>query len=179
MKIASLRERNFFASADSVGRVLDTLSSQDDKLWPCENWPPMVLDAAMGPGASGGHAFVRYKVEEYKPGGRVVFRFDGTGLTAGFDGRHYFEVVSRNRHVILRHTIDADGDFKTWLKWKLLIEPLHDALLEDALDKAERNLHGRVSKPARWSLRVKMLRQIAAKKRRREELAARHTVQVQ
>lgn len=177
MKIVSHRERNFSASPDSVGRILDTISSHDDKLWPRENWPPMILDAAVKTGASGGHGFVRYRVEEYKPGRRVIFRFDGTGLTAGFDGRHYFEVVPRNNHVILRHIIDADGDFKTWFMWKMLIEPLHDALLEDAFDKAERNLHGSVRKPSRWSLRVKILRRIARKKRQQAEDAARLTAQ--
>lgn len=166
MRIVSLRERYFSASPDSVGRILDTLSSRDDKLWPREKWPPMILDQAVKPGASGGHGFVRYRVEEYEPSRRLIFRFDGTGWTAGFDGRHYFEVVPRKRQVILRHTIDADGDLKTWLKWKLMIEPLHDALLEDALDKAEQNLQGRVRNPARWGLRVKILRRIAAKKKR-------------
>jgi hypothetical protein len=172
MKIDSRRERTFGANADSLGRILDTLSGPDDRLWPREKWPPMLFDTTIRPGAKGGHGAVRYEVEEYAPGRRVVFRFDGTGITSGFDGRHYFEIVSRTSHIVLRHIIDAEGDFKTWLKWKLLIEPLHDALLEDALDRAEQALNGRIKKPAHWSLRVKILRNILARKRLRAEQAA-------
>ncbi len=166
MKIDSLHERHFKTGADVVGNIMDTLSGPEDQIWPGETWPPMRFNKRLATGAKGGHGVVRYEVEEYSPGRRVVFRFDGTGLTAGFDGRHYFEVIPRNGHVILRHMIDAEGDFKTWLKWKLVIEPLHDALLEDALDRAEMALNDSVARPARWNFRVKILRKILAKKRR-------------
>lgn len=167
MKIESLHERRFKTKADSVGNILDTLSGPEDQLWPRETWPPMLLDRGLTPGAKGGHGVVRYDVEEYAPGRRAIFRFDGTGLTADLDGRHYFEVIPRNEYVILRHVIDAEGDFKAWLKWKVVIEPLHDALLEDALDRTEMALNGAVARPARWSSRVKVLRNLLAKKRRR------------
>jgi hypothetical protein len=169
MKIDNRHERRFQAKADALGGILDTLSGPDDRLWPWMNWPPMLFDTNLKAGAKGGHGVVRYAVEEYAPGQRVIFRFDGTGLTADLDGRHYFEVISRNKHVVLRHVIDADCGFKAWLKWKIVIEPLHDALLEDALDLAERALNGCVAKPAHWSPRVKILRNILARKRRRAE----------
>lgn len=175
MKIDSLHERSFFTNKEEVGGILDTLSGKEDRLWPWENWPPMLFDRELGPGAKGGHGGVRYEVEEYAPGRRTVFRFDGTGFTEGFDGRHYFEVVPRNGHVILRHVIDAEGDFKVWLKWKLVIEPLHDALLEDAMDRAEKAVIGSVVKPARWGVRVRMLRNMLARKRRRAEAAAKQS----
>lgn len=169
IKIVSLHERGFKIEADAVGSILDTLSGPEDQLWPRKNWPPMLFDRGLAPGAKGGHGVVRYEVEEYTPRRRAVFRFDGTGLTADFDGRHYFEVIPRNERIILRHVIDAEGDFRTWLKWKFVIEPLHDALLEDALDRAEMALSGILAKPARWSARVKILRRILAKKRPRTE----------
>lgn len=175
MKIDSLHERSFYTGEDRIGGILDTLSGEEDRLWPRENWPPMLFDGEMAPGARGGHGGVRYEVEEYVPGRRAVFRFDGTGFTEGFDGRHYFEVVPRSGRIILRHVIDAEGDFRVWLKWKLLIEPLHDALLEDALDLAEKAVSGSVAKPARWSIRVRMLRNMLARKRRREERAAKRS----
>jgi hypothetical protein len=50
-----------------------------------------------------------------------------------------------------------------------MIEPLHDALLEDALDLAEQTLEGRVSRPARWNPWVRFVRRIMAKKRHRAE----------
>ena len=166
MKIDNRHERYFKAKANMVGSILDTLSGPDDRLWPRDTWPPMLFDTDLKPGAKGGHGMVRYEVEEYATGRRAIFRFDGTGLTADLDGRHYFEIIPRNSYVILRHVIDADCDFKAWLKWKILIEPLHDALLENALDRAERALNGCVKRPVRWSARVKILRNILAKKRR-------------
>jgi hypothetical protein len=168
MKIDNRHERSFRTEADCVGTILDTLSKPDDRLWPHDTWPPMRFDTSLKPGARGGHGIVRYEVEEHTPGRRAIFRFDGTGVTADLDGRHYFEVIPRNGHVILRHVIDAECGFKAWLKWKLLIEPLHDALLEDALDRAEQALHGSVVRPRRWSARVKILRNILAKRRRRQ-----------
>lgn len=171
MRIDSLHERSFKTKSDAVGRILDTLSGPEDRLWPRDIWPPMLFDKSLTLGARGGHGVIRYEIEEYSPGRRAVFRFDGTGLTADFDGRHYFEVIPRNGHVILRHVIDAEGNFKAWLKWKVLIEPLHDALLEDALDRAELALKGSVARPARWNSRVRILRRILAKKRLRAKQA--------
>ena len=173
MKIHSRHERSFKANADSVGSILHTLSGQEDRLWPRDTWPPMLLDRGLAPGAKGGHGVVRYEVEEYMRGQKAVFRFDGTGLTAAFNGHHYFQIIPANGHVILRHIIDAKGDFKTWLKWKAVIEPLHDALLEDALDRAELALNGQVARPAKWSTRVKILRKLLAKKSPRAEHTAR------
>jgi hypothetical protein len=129
----------------------------------------MLLDENLKLGAKGGHGPVRYHVDEYVPGRRAVFRFDGTGLTAGLDGRHYFEIIPRNNHNVLRHVVDAECDLRAWLKWKIMIEPLHDALLEDALDLAEQTLEGGVSRPARWNLWVRFVRRIMAKKRHRAE----------
>jgi hypothetical protein len=169
MKIDNRHERRLQAKADDLGGILDTLSGKDDRLWPRQAWPPMLFDTELKAGAKGGHGVVRYAVEEYVPGRRAIFRFDGTGLTADLDGRHYFEVVPRQKYVILRHVIDAECGFRAWLKWKIIIEPLHDALLEDALDLAERSLHGAVANPARWSPRVKLLRKILAGRRRRAE----------
>ncbi len=134
-------------------------------MWPKSKWPAQAFDGPLGEGARGGHGPVKYTVVEYVPGRRVVYRFDPLGLVAGFDGRHHFEVIPRRRDVLLRHVLEAECDAKTWLKWKVVVEPLHDALLEDALDGAEQRLHGRVEKPARWSPWVKGLRCILAKRR--------------
>jgi len=174
MKIDNKHERSFNVPVDSVRDILDTLSRPNDQLWPRDNWPPMLLDANLKQGAKGGHGPVRYYVDEYVPGRRAIFRFDGTGLTAGLDGRHYFEIIARNNHNVLRHVVDAECDLGAWLKWKLLIEPLHDALLEDALDRVEKNLEGRVSRPARWNPWVRFVRRIMVKKRQRAEQAAKH-----
>jgi hypothetical protein len=165
MKIYNVHERSYHANQEAVGALIDSLAGPRDALWPKDQWPPMAFDAPLGKGARGGHGPVRYAITEYVPGRRVTFTFDGSGLTAGLDGRHFFEVVPRNGHVVLRHVVDAECNAKTWLKWRAVIGPLHDALLEDALDGAELKLHGRVERPASWGLGVKILRRMAQKKR--------------
>ncbi len=161
MKILNVHERNLLGSPEEVGDILNTLSAKDDKLWPREKWPPMKFDSGLRVGASGGHGPIRYHVSEYVPGRRIEFQFDRKGMAAGLDGRHYFEVVPRSGHVQLRHVVDAECDFKSWLKWRFLIGPMHDALLEDALDCAQTALQAPPGRPARWGLRVRLLRRLA------------------
>lgn len=158
MKIYNVHERNLNASPERVGAILDTLSGPDDLLWPGGRWPPMKLDSPLGKGARGGHGPVKYHVSEYAPGKRVVFEFDRSGLVAGFDGHHLFEVIPHGERVGLRHVIDARCDIRTWLKWLLFVQPLHDALLEDALDRAEWSSGSAPSKPKRLGLRATFLR---------------------
>jgi hypothetical protein len=40
----------------------------------------------------------------------------------------------------------------------LVFRPLHDALIEDSLDRAEHAVTGIVARPARWSGTVRQLR---------------------
>lgn len=167
MKVLNIHERSYRAAPEEIGALIDNLSGPDDRLWPRERWPAQVFDGPLGEGVSGGHGSVRYTVCEYIPGRRVVYRFDPEGFIAGFDGRHYFEVVQRRRDVLLRHVVEAECDMKAWLKWKMVVEPLHDALLEDALDGAEQRLHGRVERPSRWSPWVKGIRRLLARRRER------------
>ena len=102
---------------------------------------------------------------EYVPGKRVVFQFDpDKGLARGFQGQHYFELEGQGEQTLLRHVIDADCTPSAWLRWHLVVRPLHDALLEDALDKAEASLGSPPEKPARWSLWVRLLRNRAKPK---------------
>lgn len=169
MKIYNVHERYLDLLPEKAGALINGLSGQDDGLWPGDRWPKMKLDSPLGEGASGGHGPVRYTVSEYTPGRRVVFQFDGTGLTEGLDGRHFFEVVSRRKYLVFRHVVDAGCDLKNWLKWHLLIRPMHDALIEDALDRAERELNGSVSRPARWGIWVRFLRWLVSRKARSKE----------
>ncbi len=168
MKIMNVHERSCRVAPELVGTLIDSLSGVDDHLWPRSKWPAQALDGPLEEGARGGHGPVRYTVSEYVPGRRVAYRFDPSGLVAGFDGRHYFEVIPRRSDVLLRHVLEAECDAKTWLKWKVVVEPVHDALLEDALDRAERTLHGRIEKPASWSLWVRGLRHLLAKRRQKK-----------
>jgi hypothetical protein len=156
--VLNVHERRLPIPIETGGRILDSLSSGGDLLWPRERWPPMVLDRGLAPGSRGGHGLIVYKVSEYVPGRRVEFEFGPMGRLRTFRGRHYFEVLPRGERVILRHTIDVDTDFATWVQWKLIIERLHDALLEDAFDKVERNAGLPAPHRSRWSLQVRFLR---------------------
>ena len=64
--------------------------------------------------------------------------------------------VDENR-TILRHVIDARRRGTMWLKWSLVVQPLHDALLEDALDRAALAL-GDAPRNAGYSMWVRVLR---------------------
>jgi len=150
MRATSVHRRRVEAPVAAVGALIDTLASPGDPLWPYRHWPPMRLDRPIGIGATGGHGFVRYYVEAYEPGRSVVFRFTGP---AGLDGTHAFEVEADGGVAVLTHTIDGTTTIRFAPKWLAAVRPLHDALMEDALDNAERETTGSVGDPARWWVR--------------------------
>ena len=101
---------------------------------------------------------IRYRVTEYVPGRRVEFEFEPMEHLCRFSGRHYFEVAARPAHTILRHTIDVETNLANWIYWKIFIERIHDAVIEDAFDKAERFAGVPHPRKSRWSLYVRFLR---------------------
>jgi hypothetical protein len=155
MKFYSIHRRRFAASPATAGTLLDGLSSPNDVLWPRDRWPSQRFDRPLSVGASGGHGPIRYEVAAYEPGRRVDFRFLPEG---GFSGSHWFEIVPDEGGVVLRHVIDGSTGFGGWLRWHIVIRWLHDALLRDALDNAERELTGHVERPARYNSWVRILR---------------------
>jgi hypothetical protein len=155
MKVSNIHERVLHASAEKVGALIDGLASAHDPLWPIDRWPPMQFDGPLGVGASGGHGPIRYVVESYSPGRSVQFRFLAP---KGFLGIHRFEIEPIDgKATMLRHVIDMQASGRTWLVWALAIRPLHDALMEDALDRAEASI-GRPSPQRTWSVWVRFLR---------------------
>lgn len=155
MRFANVHERWVQADAPAAAALIDGLAGADDRLWPSARWPRMRLDRPLGEGAAGGHGPIRYVVEAYEPGRLVSFRFEPQ---TGFGGRHWIEATPMHGGISLRHVVSGTGGLIGWLRWWAVIGPLHDALLQDALDNAERALTGRVRAPARWSLRVRLLR---------------------
>lgn len=156
MRVRSRHARDLDAGADEVGRLVAALGSDHDVLWPNDRWPGtrIEFDRPLGPGARGGHGVIRYSVEAYEPGRRVVFRFDpGTGL----DGTHGFDVEpldgGRTRLV---HTLDARVEGTTRLMRPLLLR-MHDTLIGQLLDNAERATGGHVEHPTRMPLWMRAL----------------------
>jgi hypothetical protein len=170
LKVLNRHARRFDAEPEKVGACLDSLASRQDLLWPGEQWPAMAFDKPLGVGARGGHGPIRYSVEEYQPAQKVVFRFTSP---KGFDGTHTFEVEDLATGCELRHTIDMRASGPALLTWPLLFRPLHDALLEDGLDKVEAHLRGREWHRRKWSPWVRFLRGILGRRRRARERRSR------
>lgn len=182
MPVHNIHERRIAAPPARVGEILDTLASGNDRLWPHERWPPMKLDKPLGIGATGGHGPIRYVVEAYDPGVQVVFRFTGP---AGFNGSHRYEVEGvkgessgrASEHsegedqdadtdgsveggTVLRHVIEMKLSGPALITWPFLYRPLHDALMEDSLGKADADLTGQPEQSAAWSPYVRGIRYV-------------------
>lgn len=155
MSLHNVHERTIDASPEEVGALLDRLGSEGDPLWP-SGWQPMRFDRPLQVGADGGHGGVRYWVSEYEPGRRV--RFTVHPVT-GIDGYHELEVepLSDSR-CVLRHVLEGEPRGVMRLLVPLMVESLHDAVLEDLLDNAERAATGTVARPAQWSPWVRLWR---------------------
>ncbi|MFF7989731.1 SRPBCC family protein [Kitasatospora xanthocidica] len=157
MAVLNIHERTVPAPAETVGALIDGLAGPDDLLWPGSAWPRMRLDGPLAVGAAGGHGPIRYTVVGYAPGRWVRFRFDGP---RGFDGHHEFTVHPAGGATVLRHTIAMRLSGSGRLTWPLAIRRLHDALIEDSLDRAVRACGGTLARPARWSPYVRLLRRL-------------------
>ncbi|AHH18242.1 hypothetical protein NONO_c34550 [Nocardia nova SH22a] len=155
MAVLNIHARHVGATQAQAGALIDSLASDSDRLWPVDSWPAMRFDRPLGVGAVGGHGPVRYVVEQYQPGSWVRFRFTGP---RGFDGFHEYTVHQLpDGSTGLRHLLAMHVHGSARLTWPLAYRWMHDALLEDSLDRAESVLTGSVRSPARWSLLVRLL----------------------
>jgi hypothetical protein len=139
-----------------VSELVETLASPADRLWPLRRWPPMVLDRGLEVGSNGGHGPVRYAVARHEPGRELAFAF-----TPAFPirGEHRCEIVARpDGGTLLSHVLE--GKPYGWLRigWPLCFRWLHDALIEDLLDRAEAELAGVDWQPRRLGAYVRLLR---------------------
>ncbi|MER6998203.1 SRPBCC family protein [Streptomyces sp. NPDC000410] len=155
MPVHNVHERLLPMRAAEVGDLLDTLSGgASDRLWPHQAWPAMEFDRPLSAGAAGGHGPVRYTVAAYVPGTWVRFTFSGP---RGFHGFHEYAVLPvDDEHTMLRHTLSMRVSGIARLSWPLAYRWLHDALLEDSLDRAGHRRHR-----ARWTMYVRFLRALA------------------
>ncbi len=157
MKIINIHQRDYELSVSVLSDVLNSLSTENDLLWPKEEWMPMVLDNGLNPNSKGGHGPIEYYVEEYEFGKMINFCFT---KPREFIGNHRFEILKLNAEKTrLKHTIDMKVNFKGLVSWYVAIKWLHDALLEDCLDKVY-NLHNESKMNSPHSLWVRTLRKI-------------------
>ena len=151
----NVHERMVEAPVEEVGPLLDRLGGSEDVLWPSPAWPPMVLDRPVAVGARGGHVRVRYRVVGHEPGRRVEFSFEpGVGV----DGGHVFtaEPAGPDR-TLLRHVLEGRPRGVMRFGWPLAVRWLHDAVLEELLDNAERAVGREPARPVTWSPWVRLL----------------------
>ncbi len=155
--IHNVHERYVRANVGSVGDLLDTLSSKNDRLWPRGQWPSMRLDRQLGIGASGGHGPVRYVVDTYEPGQSVRFRFTSP---SGFHGHHAFTVsaCADEGTTLLTHELTMTVTGLARVTWPLFFRPLHDALIEESFDRAESEVGSPPELPATRPLWTRILR---------------------
>ncbi|MGA8113101.1 MAG: hypothetical protein WCA46_05515 [Actinocatenispora sp.] len=142
------------------GDLIDSLASDADRLWPRDSWPALRLDRPLGVGASGGHGPIRYRVVAYQPGRWIRFRFTAP---RGFDGFHEFTTHESGDGAELHHLLCMRVRGAARILWPVVWRPLHDALIEDGLDRAAGHVTGSVRTPARWSWYVRLLRSGAAR----------------
>lgn len=163
VKVVNVHRRSFRATPQQVGALLDALASPADRLWGAGGWPRMKFDSPLAVGARGGHGPIRYTVEACEPGRSVRFRFTAP---EGLDGWHGLHVSTEEGRTILEHRVEMALRGRAGLTWPLLWRPLHDALVEDVLAKAQ-VLLGEPPQRVRWSPYVHLLRRLAAPRRPR------------
>ncbi|MEV8612715.1 SRPBCC family protein [Amycolatopsis sp. NPDC051373] len=156
MAVLNVHAREFPVPAAEAGALLDTLGAPGDRLWPGELWPPMRFAGPVAPGVPGGHGPVHYVVERFHEGRSLSCRFTAP---QGIDGFHEFLVRDTSDGCEFRHVLAAHLHGAARITWPLFWRPLHDALIEDCLDQAERVLTGGVVTPAQWSPYVRLLRE--------------------
>jgi hypothetical protein len=164
--VTNIHTRDLHAPLSVAKAFIDNLASDQDILWPRENWPPMRLDRPLSVGAAGGHANIRYVVDSYEPGRYIRFRFTAP---QGFIGTHCFSLDEINPDVVrIKHEIKMKlkGSARLW--WPAAIRWLHDAVVEDAFDKAEAWLGSPPLHKRTWSNWVKFLRYLLGRKRHKQ-----------
>lgn len=161
MKVLNIHKRSINQPKKIIVDHLKTLATEQDCIWPKENWPALRFKDGLKMGAEGGHGPIRYFVEAYNPDEIIQFRFT---KPTGFNGIHKFEIkeLTENKTEI-SHTIEMDTTGKGTLSWVFGIRSLHNALIEDAFDKFE-NMFTENKKSTEWNFWVKFLRKRLANK---------------
>jgi hypothetical protein len=162
MRVQIRHARTLDATQQEVGRLVAAIGSERDVLWPNDSWPgtQLELDGPLAVGARGGHGAIRYCVEAYEPGRFVQFRFQpGQGL----DGFHRFDIeplaCGRTR---LAHRLDMRVGGATRLV-RPLLERMHDTLICQLLDNAQRATGGQVYRPTPMPLWMRAINAVEAR----------------
>lgn len=154
--ILNRHERILRSPFTKVGELINQLGSPQDRIWPRDRWPAMRFDRPLQIGAVGRHGPIRYFVESYDPGRKIIFHLTEP---KGFRGTHRFEAEEISPGIIrFRHVLEMRLEGFARLYWPIVFGPLHDALVEDILDEAEAYIESTEKNNRAWSLWVRLLR---------------------
>jgi hypothetical protein len=139
MEVINIHQREYNQPSTVISEILETLSSSFDRLWPVEKWPPMVLNNGLKINSFGGHGPIGYYISNYAFGKSIEFTFT---KPTEFIGTHKFEIIETAANTtLLRHTINMNLNTKGIVAWYFVIKWLHDALLEDCLNKVHNQIN--------------------------------------
>ena len=155
MRVVNSHKRDISQPKELVSEVFKTLASEQDKIWPYENWPAIKFKNGVCVGSRGGHGPIRYTIIAYTEGDSITFEFD---KRSGFNGWHQFKIIANDdASTTVSHTIEMHTNLKASIKWILVIRWLHDALIEEAFDKIENNFSEQ-KKITNYNFWVRLLR---------------------
>ncbi|EDP70099.1 hypothetical protein FBALC1_11217 [Flavobacteriales bacterium ALC-1] len=161
MKVINIHKRTIQEPKEKVSQLFETLATDNDLVWPYENWPAIYFKKGLKIGNNGGHGRIRYTIIDYKVGEYIKFQFL---KPEGLNGTHELNVEAINEETTeVSHIIRAKTSFKATFFWIFVIRWLHDALIEDAFDKVE-NYFSTDKKTNTYNFWVKYLREAYKKK---------------
>jgi len=161
LKIINIHRRIIYQKENLIAEIFNSLATKNDRIWPIGKWPKMKFKDGVKVDSVGGHGPIRYSINKYVVGKYIEFKFLSP---TGFNGIHKFEILEIDSNKTeLKHTIDMNISLVTFINWFFIVRPLHDALLEDALDRVE-NVFLEKKKSSKWNLWVVFLRKVLSGK---------------
>lgn len=155
MRVINSHKRIINQPKEKVSELFKTLASNEDQIWPSNNWPAMRFKEGLKLGSRGGHGRIRYKVIVFEPGNHIKFDFI---KPHGFNGTHELSVKVISEDVSeISHLIKMKTSMKASLLWLFVIRWLHDALIEEAFDNVE-CYFSKEKKTVKYNLWVQTLR---------------------
>ena len=150
MQVINSHKRTLHQPKEKLSQLFKTLGTDNDLVWPYENWPAMKFKDGMRAGSKGGHGRIRYTIVDFKVGEYIKFEFS---KPIGFNGTHELKIASDSMdEKVISHEIRMNTSFKATFFWMFIVRWLHDALIEEAFDKVENYflIHRKVTKHNTW-----------------------------
>ena len=155
MRVINSHKRIINQPIEKVSKLFKSLATNEDHIWPSNNWPEMRFNEGLKIGNRGGHGRIRYTIIAFEPGKHIKFEFSKPD---GFNGTHELNlnVISEDASEI-SHLIKMNTNYKASFLWVFVIRWLHDALIEEAFDNLE-NYFSEEKKEAKYNFWVTNLR---------------------